>query len=297
MDLYYKQEVSVGILVIAAISIFIVGVLWLSGNPIWGRGGLVTVQAQFADASGLANGDPVRVSGFGVGRVTGIELRSVGEILVEFEVPTGMQPHADASVAVASVDFLGAKALDYLPGTAAQLLGEDQIILGTASTGLLEGSSGLADQATSVLTGLERLLNEETVGRIERTLDALQGALESVERLASGPAAQEMTAATSELRSAMVRLDSLLANPALEESVSQLDEVTTGLREMSEGLAGVTGSLNSVLGRIDAGEGSLGMAVNDSTLHQEAIETLESLQRLLDDIRERPGRYINLKLF
>jgi phospholipid/cholesterol/gamma-HCH transport system substrate-binding protein len=66
---------------------------------------------------------------------------------------------------------------------------------------------------------------------------------------------------------------------------------------MSEGLAGVTGSLNGILAKIEAGEGSLGMAVNDSTLHHETIETLTSMRELLDDMRLRPGRYFNVKVF
>jgi phospholipid/cholesterol/gamma-HCH transport system substrate-binding protein len=258
---------------------------------------LATVEAQFTNASGLAPGDPVRVSGFGVGRVTVIDLRSVGEIHVTFEVPDEMRPHADASVSVASVDFLGAKALDYLPGTSPQMLGEDQVIVGTASTGLLEGSSGLADQATSVLTGLERLLSEETVARIEGLLDAAQGAFQSVERMTTGEGARELTGAVTDLRGVLGRVDSLLANPAIERSANELDEVTTALREMSEGLAGVTGSLNGILAKIEAGEGSLGMAVNDSTLHHETIETLTSMRELLDDMRLRPGRYFNVKVF
>ena len=65
MDLYYKQEVSVGLLVIAAIAIFIVGTMWLAGTPL-GSGGRTEVQIQFEDVSGLAVGDPVLVSGYNV---------------------------------------------------------------------------------------------------------------------------------------------------------------------------------------------------------------------------------------
>ena len=34
MDLYYKQELKVGVLVIVAVTVFVLGLLWLSGQAI-----------------------------------------------------------------------------------------------------------------------------------------------------------------------------------------------------------------------------------------------------------------------
>ncbi len=70
-----------------------------------------------------------------------------------------------------------------------------------------------------------------------------------------------------------------------------MDEVVEGLKEMTDGLAVVSTALGSVMQKIDEGQGSIGMAINDSTLHQDMHEVLVSLRELLDDIRENPGRY------
>ena len=90
-----------------------------------------------------------------------------------------------------------------------------------------------------------------------------------------------------------------MANPAIEKSVSQLDEITQGMLEMTEGLALLTTSLGSVMQKIDEGEGSLGLAINDPTLHDDMSAVLQALKELLDDIRENPGRYgpRSIKLF
>lgn len=93
------------------------------------------------------------------------------------------------------------------------------------------------------------------------------------------------------------RLDSILANPSIEESVNQLDETMEGFREMSEGLAGATSALTGILDAVNNGTGTLGMVVNDSTLHHDLHGVLNSMQALLDDMRERPGRYFRLKVF
>jgi phospholipid/cholesterol/gamma-HCH transport system substrate-binding protein len=69
------------------------------------------------------------------------------------------------------------------------------------------------------------------------------------------------------------------------------------MRDMSERLGKATTSLGSILEKMDRGQGVLGKAVNDSTLHDDLHETLVALRKLLDDVRERPGRYVNVKVF
>ena len=102
---------------------------------------------------------------------------------------------------------------------------------------------------------------------------------------------------TATLADAAVRVDSLVANPALERSVNQLDEVTTSLGEMADGLAGATNALSRILEGMERGDGSLGLALSDTALYHNTNEVLVALRRLLDDIRERPGRYFHLKVF
>ncbi len=66
MDLHYKQEIKVGFLVILAMTVFVGGLMWLSGVPFVG-GRQVTVPVVFSNVAGLSAGDPVWVSGLQVG--------------------------------------------------------------------------------------------------------------------------------------------------------------------------------------------------------------------------------------
>src|SRR3989442_3891611 len=76
MELSYKEEVSVGVMVIAGLVVFTIGMFWLTGRSFTSSG--VTVQAEFANVKGLKEGDPVRVSGVKKGRVQQVQLRRVG---------------------------------------------------------------------------------------------------------------------------------------------------------------------------------------------------------------------------
>jgi phospholipid/cholesterol/gamma-HCH transport system substrate-binding protein len=79
--------------------------------------------------------------------------------------------------------------------------------------------------------------------------------------------------------------------------VDQLDELTTNLNEMTEGLAATTGALSQLLSKMESGQGTFGRVMNDSTMYVELRDTMRSMRALLDDIRQNPGRYINVKVF
>ena len=297
MDLHYKQEVKVGFLVIMAVVVFVVGLTWLSGGALLG-GRQMTVQVVFANVAGLSAGDPVEVSGMRVGRVSGVRLENVGRVMVTLELTTGAwRPRIDARAAVKSIDFLGSKFVDYIPGNSDQFLAEGQVIAGVHQTDALENAREMADQVSMVLIELKAFLAPTVLDEVRATLQSLQGALNVVGDVGTGSLVEDASAAMSTLRNIADRVDSLLANPALERSVSGLDEVTTSLQEMAEGLAGASAALSAIMEKMNSGEGSLGLALTDSTLYRNANDVLVSLRELLDDMRERPGRYFRLKVF
>src|SRR2546425_8186056 len=114
MDLTYKQEVTVGALVLVGFLVFTAFMFWLTGRSIVSRA--VPVQVEFANVQGLKEGDPVRVSGVKKGRVGPVRLERVGRGSVTLQLDPQVQPHKDATATVAAADFLGAKYVDYNPG-------------------------------------------------------------------------------------------------------------------------------------------------------------------------------------
>ena len=82
MDLYFKQEITVGGVVLAALVVLIGGLMWLTGQSFAG-GGRVVVPVQFTTIQGLTTGDPVMISGVQVGRVARVQLDRVGRVTVD----------------------------------------------------------------------------------------------------------------------------------------------------------------------------------------------------------------------
>lgn len=296
MDLYYKQEVKVGALVMAAVVVFFVGLSWLTGRSL-GAGAVASVPVRFEDVSGLQVGDPVLLAGVDVGRVAQIRLQGAASVLVQLEIRRSVMPRVDAVVKLAALDFFGAQMVDYNPGRSSQMLPPGQEIIGRKEVPVTETAASLADQAAEVLTGFQSIASQRTADQLHETLDAAQDALAAMTRMGNADIIDEATAALRALRSVGERLDSVMADSSIDRSISQLDEITEGIRETTEAMAVAMEALGSILTQIDSGQGSLGRMVTDTTLAHDMHEVLVSMRRLLDDIRERPSRYINIGVF
>ena len=62
-------------------------------------------------------------------------------------------------------------------------------------------------------------------------------------------------------------------------------------------LDSLRGSLQSVSGKIDRGQGTLGQLVNDPRLYEDTKVTVAELRALIADIKKNPKKYINLSVF
>ncbi|HEX9692715.1 MAG TPA: MlaD family protein [Gemmatimonadales bacterium] len=295
MDLHYRQELQVGFFVIAALALLVFGLVWLSGRSLAGS----SFDVRFSNIQGVTKGDPVQISGVQVGRVANVRLRGVGEVILSLEVDPSVQPKSDASASVRSLDFLGAKFIEYHPGVSDTPLAAGAVVTGTEQEDLAGMATGLASSADALLSSSRGFFSEEMSDQIRHTMEAAERGLNIMARVGDGPMISDATQAITTLKSAVSRLDSLLANPAIGESVSQLDEITEGVREMTEGLGLVATSLASLLAKVDTSDGTIGLLLNERTLHDDLHDLLQSMRALLDDIRENPGRYgpRSIKLF
>jgi len=296
MDLYYKQEITVGGLVIAALVVLVGGLMWLTGQS-FRSGDRVTVPVEFTTVQGLTGGDPVTISGVQVGRVAGVRLESVGRVLVHLEIDKRVAPRVDATAGIRPLDFLGAKFVLYSPGTSEQPLPEGTVIKGSEEADLASSVGGLADQAGGVLKGAEGMLSPEMADQVKATLAATERAVDVLARAGSGPLVGDASAALVSLRNTAASLDSILSNPSIKESLSEMDEIAVGVKEMTQGLAAVSQNLAAMLEAMRSPEGTVGKLLTDTTLYVDTHELLVSMRKLLDDVRERPGRYVHVSVF
>lgn len=132
--------------------------------------------AEFEDATNLRAGDPVRVSGVVVGRVTKLEVVK-GKAKVAFEVDTDVALPEDSSVAVRSQNLLGVRELIVEPGTARTMLASGDEMTNTDSAVDL---GALVNELGPFLEAVRPERLNELVGGLN---DALDGNRETVQGL------------------------------------------------------------------------------------------------------------------
>jgi phospholipid/cholesterol/gamma-HCH transport system substrate-binding protein len=296
VDITYKQEVRVGLLVLVGFVVFTGFMFWLTGRSLVSKS--IPVSVVFKNVSGLKEGDPVRVSGVKKGRVGPVRLQRVGHVTVTLQLDPEVRPHKDARATVAAADFLGAKYVDYDPGLSDTLLARGEPIQGLTEEQFADVAQGAARSAQELIANVNKGLNPgQLASDIHATLIATQRGMNALTQATTGPAVQQTQATLKSLERVMSHLDTLLgaANPSV--TGKRLDTLSTNLTQLTGRLADATGSLKGLLDKMDKGEGTLGRMATDSMLYKNLNATLKSLSELLTDLKERPGRYLTVKVF
>ncbi len=295
MELRYRREAVVGVLIVVAAAVFFYMMLWLRGKSL--RGG-ETVRAAFADVAGLKEGDPVRTSGVKVGQVQHVELTAPGQVTVTFDVRLGPAPRRNASAAIKSLDFFGARYLEYQPGHAAEPLGADSVIIGSRAADLSEMAEGLSGQGREFLGNATDLISPSTTRELRAVLVQAQRTLEQLGDAGNAPSAQ-LTAALGDLRRVAQRLDLVLANTTAPATATMqnMQQMTASAAQITQTLTRTTATLDSLMTKLNSGRGAAGQLLNDTTLIADIRRTNAALADLLTDVKANPGRYINVHIF
>jgi phospholipid/cholesterol/gamma-HCH transport system substrate-binding protein len=295
MDLHYKQEITVGALVLAGVAVFVLGSMWLSGRELSTSNRPVRVE--FEDVGNLKQGSAVRVSGVQLGSVQEIEFVDVGRVLVVLSVDPRIQPRTDAVAEIASVGLVGDVQILFHPGRSAQPLAPEAVLRGTTAKGFMDLGSGLSDDVRTTLASFREVANKELAEDLHRTMVSLQRMLNQYSNTSSGPVL-ELTRTLESMQRLSARIDTTFQGPALDRALTNLDSVSLKVGRLTEQFAGTSARLDTLLGRVNRGEGTLGRIATDTLMYTELTSLSASLRAFVDDLRKNPGKItVQVKLF
>jgi phospholipid/cholesterol/gamma-HCH transport system substrate-binding protein len=296
MELHYQKEITVGTLVLVGIGLFVAGTMWLKGttfNPT-----ARTALVQFSDIGSLKKDNEVTVSGYTVGKVAAVEFKEPGRVLVTITLPPDLELKEDAAAEVSGGFFSGDTRLVLKPGTPdAAPFPEGKVIQGSAGGGIFAKGAALADRADSALIGVQAIANQKTADELTRTLQSLQRVLNTMnQRLPSTTTEAEKTMVA--LRKLTERLDSTVATIPVGNAVERADTLARHLSTMSIQLRATGARMDTLLQKINAGEGTMGKFATDSGLYMDSRAAMQALKTLLDELNKHPGKLtVQVKLF
>ena len=293
MELRYRREAAVGLFLIVAVVLFVFGMIWLRGRSI--RSGEM-VETTFSDVAGLKVGDPIRTSGVAVGQIKEIRLLKPGQVLVLMNLKGGQRPRSDARAVVRSLDLFGAQYLDYDPGSAPQPLDSGAIIPGEREQSVAELVSGLTGPGRQALSNAGEFLSPQNARDLHSLLVEARRAVGQLGGSVQAPS-DEAAHALVALRELLQRLDLLVGSSSAQQTVDNMRDASRNLAQVTATLQRSTVSLDSILGKINTGRGSIGRMVNDTTLVTDLHDASTALTALLEDLKAHPGRYVNVHVF
>src|SRR5256885_12460984 len=276
MDLTYKQEVGVGAIVLVGVAVFLVGMFYLTGRSL--RTGGITIDVIFENVNGLKQGDPVLVSGVKKGRVARVGLERVKSVRVTLEISKDVAPHIDASAAVAAMDLFGAKFIDYNPGSRPEMLARGRVITGSNQPDITDVAQGVANRANELMENAANIVSERLGEDIHNTLVMTQRAMSTLANAPDGPFVKQTTRTLQATERVMQRVDSMLGSG----TGRNIDSISTNLAKLTNHLTHTTGQLDTLLSRMNRGEGTLGKMASDTTMYHDLHELSVSLTRRLN---------------
>jgi phospholipid/cholesterol/gamma-HCH transport system substrate-binding protein len=293
MELRYRREATVGVFLIVATLIFVFGMIWLRGKSL--RSGEL-VETTFSDVAGLKVGDPIRTSGVSVGQIEDMRLIKPGQVLVLMDLKRGQRPRKDARAIVRSLDLFGAQYLDYDPGSSPEPLAATAIIPGEREQSVAELVSGLTGPGKQALTNAGQFLSPQNAGELRQLLRDTRRAVAQLGNAAEAPS-REAAGALQSLRELLQRLDLLVGGDAAQQTFENMRDASRNLAQVTSTLQRTSVALDSILGKINAGRGSVGRMVNDTTLVTDLHAASTALTELLTDLKAHPGRYVQVHVF
>jgi phospholipid/cholesterol/gamma-HCH transport system substrate-binding protein len=242
-----------------------------------------------ADAGGVRSGDPIQMYGLNLGRVHDFEISGPGQVSITMEIEGRWEIPVDSRARFGASGIFGGRTLVIEPGEATEMLQPWDTIPGESPAG--EGMLGAVDE----LSG--QAGDQETVGSVQGSAEELEQLLTDLSAITA-----EQRGGLSELteslrRSAAGLEEAASSGPEVARAVARADSAMAALESTSRTLDAAAESLREVLARMERGEGTLGRLSTDETLYVSLNAAAESLNALLIDLQENPGRYINLSIF
>lgn len=281
--------VKLGIFVITG-SVLLILAAYLIGNEQKMFSRTFELTTVFNNVGGLQVGNNVRYSGINAGTVRAITMETDTSIRVYMRIDMELQPHIkrDALAMVGSDGLVGSMLINIIPGNGSSVPVESgdeirsfsristQDMLTTLNVtnenaALLMGD--LLDITQSIRSGsgvLGRLLNDSTLARdLQESVRNLK-----LTTAQSNEALTRLNRKISELRFEESALALLLDDPEFSE---QVRSVVTGLDSSGQDIRRLTRRLDGLAVSLEAGEGTLGVLLRDSTAARNLQSSLQHL--------------------
>ncbi len=311
-----SRELKVGLIFVASVGIFWWGMEFLKGTDILSKNRFL--YAVYDEIDGLEKANKVLVNGLIIGQVNNLNFYpGSSKIVAQLYIKNDIELPKNSIARIYSTSLLGGKAVEIIMGndTAMALSGDTLVAQMESSLSdqvneqvepLKKKAVALINSIDSVMTVIQAVFNEKTrvnltksIENIHLTLSNLESATHNVDNM--------LIEEKSRISSIITNLDSISYN--LEANNQNINTILSNFANLSDSLveadipqtvrdASVAiNNLKLLSDKINNGEGTIGQLFTNDSLYINLENSTENLNKLLEDLRQNPKKYVKLSLF
>lgn len=304
-----NKEFKIGFFGILMIGLLYWGINFLKGTDLFSSD--VKYYAVYDQVNGLESSASILIKGFKVGSISDISYDPARSqnVVVEFSISSKYPIPDDTKARIFSDGIMGGKAVELVLGKSTQYLQEGDTLFSEINKDFLEvaGSefefikqraNNVISQLVTTLGHINALLadNKENLDRTFNNIANLSGNLNEVVENEKGSIhsiVTDLNHLTQTLSAKSGQIDRIITNVETFSDSLNRASIPTLVTQLNE----TVGRLNTVMGKIEQGDGSVGKLINDDALYDSLVQASSDLAALLADIKAHPSRYVNISVF
>ncbi len=309
--------IKIGIIISTTIFISFLGVNFLKSKGAFSNDNIFYIVYDRIDGLDVSN--PVLINGFTVGKVRNIEFLpdASGRLVVGIAIKNEYQIPGKTVARIFSSDLMGTKAIGLIFGDAgymhqsgdtliADFEGSLQEMVSIQMLPLKNKAEDLMKQMEEAIEVVNYIFNKDTRDDILNSFKNIKATFVNLEHSSSN--------LDSIVSDGKYKMENILSNVEsitnnLEDNNEMITHALKNISDITDSLAQadlkqtitetnrILVQLNEITKKINNSEGTIGMLINNDTLYNNLEDVTYNLNRVLEDLRLNPKRYVQFSAF
>ncbi|NLR62110.1 MCE family protein [Chitinophaga polysaccharea] len=311
-----SNETKVGVLTVLGITLLVLGFNLLKGKSLFSHN--KTIYAVYKQVNGLQPANAVQVNGLVVGSVSNLEVmgKDASRILVTITITKKIDLPRN-SVARISSDLLGTKTVQLDLGNASEYLKNGDTLYAAVDgsitdavkeqlSPLVKKLQGTLSNIDSVLLSVNGILDTTAKGNLQEAIRGLNITMRNFSHTSASlnnmldpdkgsvsKTFNNLASISGNLKDNNAKITGILDNAQKATDALAKGNIDKTLLQLQQ----TVNNLNQTIGKLNTTDGTAGLLLNDKKVYNNLQYSLGNLNKLLEDLRVNPKRYVHFSLF